>query len=194
VHFLRRPPPPWSLLPSTPRPSASPTVSSGALPLVCSSSPVITRARRLILSFSHPASYQIEGSLDADGRGKSIWDDFARIPGKTRDGGTGEVATDSYRRYKEDIALLKQYGVNSYRFSLSWSRIIPLGGRNDPINPAGIKWYSDFIDELLRNGIEPFVVRNFPSTSIGLRLSEFADPLPLGSSSGPPRPVWRLAQ
>jgi beta-glucosidase len=110
---------------------------------------------------SPPAAYQIEGSLNADGRGKSIWDDFARTPGKTRDGGTGDTATDSYLRYKEDIALLKQYGVNSYRFSISWSRIIPLGGRNDPVNPAGIKWYSDFIDELLRNGIEPFVVRVF---------------------------------
>lgn len=104
------------------------------------------------------AAYQIEGSLHADGRGKSIWDDFARTPGKTRDGGTGDTAADSYRRYKEDVALLKQYGVNSYRFSISWSRIIPLGGRKDPINTAGIKWYSDFIDELLRNGIEPFVV------------------------------------
>jgi beta-glucosidase len=98
--------------------------------------------------------------LNADGRGKSIWDDFARTPGKTRDGGTGDTATDSYRRYKEDIALLKSYGVNSYRFSISWSRIIPLGGRNDPINTKGIQWYSEFIDELLRNGIEPFVVRN----------------------------------
>ncbi|KAI0315790.1 glycoside hydrolase family 1 protein [Amylostereum chailletii] len=84
------------------------------------------------------ASFQVEGSPDADGRGKSIWDDFARTPGKTLDGGTGDVATDSYVRWKDDIALLKAYGVRSYRFSLSWSRIIPLGGRNDPINPKGI--------------------------------------------------------
>jgi len=103
------------------------------------------------------ASFQIEGSTDVDGRGKSIWDDFSRTPGKTLDGGNGDVATDSYKRWKEDIALLKSYGVNSYRFSISWSRIIPLGGRNDPVNPAGIKFYSDLIDELLRNKIEPFV-------------------------------------
>lgn len=104
------------------------------------------------------ASFQIEGSLDVDGRGKSFWDDFSRIPGKTLDGGNGDVATDSYRLYKEDIALLKSYGVKSYRFSIAWSRIIPLGGRNDPINQKGIEWYSNFIDELLKNGIQPFVV------------------------------------
>lgn len=112
-------------------------------------------------NFIYLAAYQIEGSLNADGRGKCIWDDFARTPGKTRDGGTGDTATDSYNRYKEDIALLKSYGVNSYRFSISWSRIVPLGGRNDPINTKGIQWYSEFIDELLRNGIEPFVVCDF---------------------------------
>ncbi|EIN14627.1 glycoside hydrolase family 1 protein [Punctularia strigosozonata HHB-11173 SS5] len=103
------------------------------------------------------ASFQIEGSTSADGRGPSIWDDFSRIPGKTLDGGNGDVATDSYRRYKEDIALLKSYGVQSYRFSIAWSRIIPLGGRNDPVNEKGIKWYSDLIDALLAEGIVPFV-------------------------------------
>lgn len=61
------------------------------------------------------ASFQVEGSLDVDGRGRSIWDDFSRIPGKTLDGGNGDVATDSYRLYKDDVALLKKYGVKSYR-------------------------------------------------------------------------------
>ncbi|KAF7976929.1 hypothetical protein HWV62_5340 [Athelia sp. TMB] len=103
------------------------------------------------------ASFQIEGSTDVDGRGPSIWDEFSRTPGKTADGRNGDVATDSYRRYKDDIALLVKYGVKSYRFSISWSRIIPLGGRDDPVNEAGVKWYSDLIDELLRNGITPFV-------------------------------------
>ncbi|KAI0061112.1 glycoside hydrolase family 1 protein [Artomyces pyxidatus] len=103
------------------------------------------------------AAFQIEGSTDIDGRGKSIWDDFSRQPGKTLDGGNGDVATNSYKLWKEDIALLKSYGVKSYRFSIAWSRIIPLGGRNDPINPKGIEYYSNFIDELLRNGIMPFV-------------------------------------
>ncbi|KAF9476097.1 beta-glucosidase [Pholiota conissans] len=103
------------------------------------------------------ASFQIEGSADVDGRGKSIWDDFAKIPGKTLDGKDGDVATDSYRLWKEDVALLAEYGVKSYRFSLSWSRIIPLGGRNDPVNPKGIEFYNKFIDALLENGITPFV-------------------------------------
>jgi beta-glucosidase len=111
------------------------------------------------------ASFQIEGSTDVDGRGKSIWDDFAKIPGKTLDGRDGDVATDSYRLWKEDVALLAEYGVKSYRFSLSWSRIIPLGGRNDPVNPKGIEFYNKFIDALLENGITPFVVRVFNLTS-----------------------------
>ena len=104
------------------------------------------------------ASFQIEGSTDVDGRGKSIWDDFSRTPGKTFDGGNGDVATDSYARWEEDIALMKQYGIKAYRFSIAWSRIIPLGGRNDPVNPKGIEFYNKFINGLLANGITPFVV------------------------------------
>ncbi|KIY67180.1 glycoside hydrolase family 1 protein [Cylindrobasidium torrendii FP15055 ss-10] len=103
------------------------------------------------------ASFQIEGSTNVDGRGPSIWDEFSRTPGKTLDGKDGDHATESYRLWREDIALLKQYGVKSYRFSLSWSRIIPLGGREDPVNEKGIQWYKDFIDELIKNGIIPFV-------------------------------------
>ncbi|KAF8146455.1 glycoside hydrolase family 1 protein [Mycena galopus ATCC 62051] len=103
------------------------------------------------------ASFQIEGSTDADGRGKSIWDDFSRLPGKTQDGRNGDEATNSYKLWRDDISLLARYGVKSYRFSLSWSRIIPLGGRNDPINPKGIEFYSNFIDALLANGITPFL-------------------------------------
>lgn len=74
------------------------------------------------------------------------------------DGRDGDVATDSYRLWNEDIALLARYGVKSYRFSISWSRVIPLGGRNDQINPKGIAFYSKFIDTLLENDIVPFVV------------------------------------
>ncbi|KAF9652271.1 glycoside hydrolase family 1 protein [Thelephora ganbajun] len=103
------------------------------------------------------AAFQIEGSTDVGGRGKSIWDDFSRLPERTLDGKNGDVATDSYKRWKEDIALLRLYGVRAYRFSISWPRIIPLGGRNDPTNPEGIQFYSDFIDELIYNGIVPFV-------------------------------------
>ncbi|KZT10298.1 glycoside hydrolase family 1 protein [Laetiporus sulphureus 93-53] len=103
------------------------------------------------------ASYQIEGAVSEGGRGPSIWDTFCKIPGKIRDSTSGEVATDSYHLWKEDVALLKSYGVNSYRFSLSWSRIIPLGGRNDAINEEGIAYYRGLAVELLKNGITPYV-------------------------------------
>ncbi|KDQ20029.1 glycoside hydrolase family 1 protein [Botryobasidium botryosum FD-172 SS1] len=103
------------------------------------------------------ASYQIEGSATADGRSPSIWDTFSHDTSKIADGSNGDIAADSYNKYKEDIELLKKYGAKSYRFSISWSRIIPLGGRNDPVNPKGIEFYSNFIDELLKNGIIPFV-------------------------------------
>ncbi|TGZ83469.1 glycoside hydrolase family 1 protein [Ascodesmis nigricans] len=103
------------------------------------------------------ASYQIEGAANEDGRGPSIWDTFCKIPGKIADGSSGDVACDAYHRTQEDVALLKSYGAKAYRFSISWSRVIPLGGRNDPVNPAGIKFYQDYVDELLANGITPFV-------------------------------------
>ncbi|RMZ80944.1 hypothetical protein DV738_g2440, partial [Chaetothyriales sp. CBS 135597] len=103
------------------------------------------------------AAYQIEGAVDADGRGPSIWDTFCKIPGKIADGSSGDVACNSYNRTADDISLLKQTGAKAYRFSISWSRIIPLGGRNDPVNPAGIKHYQKFVDDLLDAGIIPFV-------------------------------------
>ncbi|KAH9939868.1 beta-glucosidase 1A [Amylocystis lapponica] len=103
------------------------------------------------------ASYQIEGSAAEGGRGRSIWDTFSKIPGKIVDGSDGAIATDSYRRWREDVALLKSYGVRAYRFSLSWSRIIPLGGRGDPVNKEGITFYRGLVEELLKNDIVPFV-------------------------------------
>ncbi|KIJ28561.1 glycoside hydrolase family 1 protein [Sphaerobolus stellatus SS14] len=103
------------------------------------------------------AAFQIEGSTNTDGRGPSIWDAFSREPGRTLDGRDGDVATDSYRLWKEDVKLLKEYGVRAYRFSLSWSRLIPLGGRDDPVNEQGIAFYNSFIDALLEAGITPFV-------------------------------------
>ncbi|TAQ85899.1 hypothetical protein B7494_g5801 [Chlorociboria aeruginascens] len=102
-------------------------------------------------------SYQIEGAPEADGRGPSIWDEFCKIPGKIADGSSGDVACDSYNRTAEDIALLKLTGAKAYRFSVSWSRIIPLGGRNDPTNPKGIAFYKELVDDLLAEGITPFV-------------------------------------
>ncbi|KAL1624077.1 hypothetical protein SLS54_004006 [Diplodia seriata] len=103
------------------------------------------------------ASYQIEGAPEEDGRGPSIWDTFCRKPGKIADGSSGDVACDSYHRTAEDIALLKQCRTKSYRFSLSWSRVIPLGGRNDPINEKGLQFYVKLADDLIAAGIEPLV-------------------------------------
>ncbi|KAI7152812.1 glycoside hydrolase family 1 protein, partial [Hortaea werneckii] len=103
------------------------------------------------------ASYQIEGAPHEDGRGDSIWDTFCKIPGKIADGTSGDVACDSYHRYKEDVALLKQLGAKAYRFSISWSRVIPLGGRKDPINEAGLQYYVNLVDELVANGIVPMI-------------------------------------
>ncbi len=99
------------------------------------------------------AAYQIEGSPLADGAGPSIWQRFAHTPGMTRDGDTGDVACDHYRRWHGDIALMSELGLNAYRFSISWSRIFPEGkGR---INQKGLDFYSRLVDGLLEAGIEP---------------------------------------
>lgn len=104
------------------------------------------------------AATQIEGAWDKDGKGPSIWDTFGHHnPAKVKDKSTADDTVRSYYLYREDVALMESYGVNAYRFSLSWSRIIPLGGADDPINEQGIKFYQDLIEELLRNGITPFV-------------------------------------
>ncbi|EGP87922.1 unnamed protein product [Zymoseptoria tritici ST99CH_3D1] len=103
------------------------------------------------------ASYQIEGGTKEGGRGPSIWDEFCSRPGKIADGSNGDVACDSYHRYKEDVALLKQLGAKAYRFSISWSRVIPLGGRNDPVNEEGLKYYQALVEELVANNITPMV-------------------------------------
>ncbi|OQD85900.1 hypothetical protein PENANT_c009G01390 [Penicillium antarcticum] len=103
------------------------------------------------------AAAQIEGAWNKDGKGISIWDEFSHTPGKIADGSNADDAVRAYDFYREDVALMKSYGVNAYRFSLAWSRIIPLGGKDDPVNEEGIKFYSDLIDELLRHGITPFL-------------------------------------
>ncbi|WPH04842.1 Hypothetical protein R9X50_00773900 [Acrodontium crateriforme] len=103
------------------------------------------------------ASYQIEGSTNIDGRGDSIWDVFCQQPGKIADGSSGVVACDSYRQYKQDVALLKLLGAKAYRFSISWSRVIPHGGRSDEVNQLGLQYYVNLVDELLSNGIAPMV-------------------------------------
>jgi beta-glucosidase len=101
------------------------------------------------------AAYQIEGGARADGRGPSLWDVFSHTPGKTNHGDTGDVADDSYHLYKEDVKLLKNLGVSTYRMSISWSRVIP-NGVGKP-NPKGLDYYYRVIDELLANNIVPYV-------------------------------------
>lgn len=101
------------------------------------------------------ASYQIEGGWNEDGKGLSIWDEFSHTPGKVRNGDTGDIACDHIHRYKEDVQLMKQLGLKAYRFSISWPRVLPNG--TGKVNEAGLRFYSDLVDELLANGIQPYV-------------------------------------
>ena len=101
------------------------------------------------------ASYQIEGAVDEDGRGPSIWDTFSATPGKTLDGHSGAVAADHYHRTAEDIAIMKDLGLDAYRFSIAWPRIQPAG--SGAFNQAGIDFYSRLIDDLLAAGVDPVV-------------------------------------
>jgi len=100
------------------------------------------------------ASYQIEGAFQADGKSESIWDRFTHTPGRIRGNQNGDVACDSYNRIAEDVALMKAMNLTSYRFSLSWPRILP-GGSGEP-NRKGIDYYGRLIDALLDAGIRPF--------------------------------------
>jgi len=101
------------------------------------------------------AAYQIEGAWEEEGKGPSIWDEFTHTGGKISDGDTGDVACDHYHRYREDVALMKSLGLQAYRFSISWPRVLPEGkGR---VNEAGVDFYSRLVDELLRAGITPAV-------------------------------------
>jgi beta-glucosidase len=97
------------------------------------------------------AAYQIEGAAVIDGKGPSIWDTFSHTPGKVRGGDTGDIACDSYHRYREDVALMASLGLSSYRFSISWPRVQP-GGRG-PANAHGLDYYRRLLDELGEHGI-----------------------------------------
>ncbi len=101
------------------------------------------------------AAYQIEGAVQEDGRGPSIWDTFAHTPGKIQDGSTGDIACDHYHRYRQDVALMQSLGVNAYRFSMSWSRVLPTG--RGTVNEKGLDFYERLVDELLGKQIEPVV-------------------------------------
>lgn len=101
------------------------------------------------------ASYQIEGAANEDGRCPSIWDTFSHTPGATLAGDTGDVATDSYHRWREDLALLKDLGVDAYRFSIAMPRIMPTP--NGVVNDRGLDFYERIVDTLLESGIKPVV-------------------------------------
>ena len=101
------------------------------------------------------ASYQIEGAWSEDGKGESIWDRFAHTPGHIKNGDTGDVACDSYHRWRDDIALMRAMNLNSYRFSIAWPRIQPLGSGSP--NAKGLDYYNRLVDALLEAHIRPFV-------------------------------------
>jgi beta-glucosidase len=103
---------------------------------------------------SATASYQVEGAVHEEGRGPSIWDTFSHTPGKTHNGDTGDVADDSFHRYKEDIALMKDLGLTAVRFSIAWSRVFPTGIGTP--NPQGLDFYNRVLDELHAKGIAPY--------------------------------------
>jgi beta-glucosidase len=102
---------------------------------------------------SATASYQVEGAWDEDGRGPSIWDTFTHTAGRVSDGTTGDVADDHYHRLDDDLDLMRSLGLHAYRFSISWSRILPTG--SGAINQAGIGFYSRLVDGLIARGILP---------------------------------------
>ncbi|HKN99720.1 MAG TPA: GH1 family beta-glucosidase [Pseudonocardiaceae bacterium] len=101
------------------------------------------------------SAYQIEGAAHEDGRTESIWDTYCRVPGAVHDGETGDVACDHYHRMPADVALIRDLGVDTYRFSVAWPRVQP--GGSGPANPAGLGFYERLVDELLAAGVDPWV-------------------------------------
>ncbi|SFF12464.1 GH1 family beta-glucosidase [Blastococcus tunisiensis] len=101
------------------------------------------------------AAYQIEGAVDVDGRGLSIWDTFSHTPGRTFQGHTGDVAVEHYTRYPEDVALMAELGLSAYRFSVAWSRVLPEGAGR--VEQRGLDFYRRLVDELLAAGVDPWL-------------------------------------
>jgi beta-glucosidase len=137
------------------------------------------------------AAYQIEGAALAEGRSDSVWDTFSRLPGKTTDKSTGDVACDHYHRWKDDVALLVDLGVDVYRFSISWSRIFPED--SGVVNKKGLAFYKRLAEELRLNGIRPMVTLHhwdlpqylqdkggWQNRTTALRFEEFATAVGVG--------------
>ncbi len=123
-----------------------------------SGGPDVAGAHSLPASFEFgvaTSAYQVEGGWDADGKGPSIWDTFTQTPGRTAGDAAGDRGCDSYARFDDDLAMLRELGVDTYRLSLSWSRLLPTG--TGALNPAGIAYYDRVIDALLESGITPNV-------------------------------------
>ncbi|GIH94480.1 GH1 family beta-glucosidase [Planobispora siamensis] len=131
------------------------------------------------------SAYQIEGAVSEDGRLPSIWDTFCRVPGAVDNGDTGEVACDHYHRWPEDVDLLGRLGVDAYRFSVAWPRVVPEG--SGAVNPRGLAFYDRLVDALLEAGIRPFVTLyhwdlpqalqdrgGWPSRETALHFAEYA--------------------
>ena len=136
-----------------------PTISAEAAENISTSAPPIPNS--IPASFppdfvwgAATSAYQIEGAVQEDGRGPSIWDRFVHLKGKIIDQSTADVANDHYHRYKEDVQLIKELGAKAYRFSIAWPRVFPEGSGTP--NPKGLDFYNRLLDELLANGIEPF--------------------------------------
>ncbi len=104
---------------------------------------------------SASAAYQTEGGWDADGKGPNIWDEFSHVPGNIRNDDNGDIAADAYHRYAEDVQILKTLGLQAYRFSVNWARVLPEG--SGKVNPAGLTYYDRLVDLLLENGITPYM-------------------------------------
>jgi len=101
------------------------------------------------------SAYQTEGAVDADGRGESIWDRFCAASGSIKDGTSGAVACDFYGKHRQDVDLMRSLGLDAFRFSVSWPRVVPAG--RGPVNARGLDFYDRLVDELLAAGIEPYV-------------------------------------
>ncbi|MED6211806.1 hypothetical protein PIB30_077057 [Stylosanthes scabra] len=136
------------------------------------------------------SSYQVEGAWKEDGKGPNTWDNFTHShPELIHDRSTGDIATDQYHRYKEDIKIMKDMNTDAYRFSISWARILPKGKVSGGINQEGIEYYDNLINELLANGMKPFVTlfhwdlpqalqdeyKGFSSPNITKDFQEYAD-------------------